>query len=105
MDDAKFFEILDSGNYLLEELASFGFLESLLLDYVIKQLTLGNVLSDQIQLLWSLDDLVQLNYIWVPGQLQYFDLSRHALDIDILDDFMLLQYLNSYFFSGDVVDS
>lgn len=35
---------------------------------------------------------------------QYFDLSRHPLYIHILDDLVLLQYFNSYFFSCDVMD-
>ena len=98
-------EVFNSRNNLLEELACFAFLEALMLYDVVKQFTPWNILSNEVQLPWRLYDLIQLNNIWMSGQLQYFYFSGNPLYINIFHYLVFLEDLNSHFFACEIVRS
>ena len=50
VDDPKFMDVLDAGEYLSVELASFFFLEFSVLHDVLEKLTAGAIFHDQIQI-------------------------------------------------------
>ena len=77
-------EILYPRYYLLEELACKRFIELLMLDYVVEQLTAWHVLHDQVELSRSFDDLIQLHDVRVSGHLEDFNFSSDPLYINIL---------------------
>ena len=58
MDDVKFMKVLDSCDYLMEELEGLRLFDSLILDDIIEKFTSVSILHDQVQLLWSLNDLI-----------------------------------------------
>ena len=103
MHNAQLLQILNTRYDLLEELACLCLFQTLLFDDVIEQFALGYVFCDEVELLRRLNNLIKLNDIWMSGQLEDLDLSRDALDIDVLDDFVFLENLNSYFFTSDIV--
>ena len=74
----------------MKELARLLLLYALMLDDVVEQLAARRILHDQVEFLVCLDDLVQLNYMGMPDELQDVDFARHALDIGYVDDTLLL---------------
>ena len=65
-----------------------------MLDNVIEQLTARSVLHDQVELARCLNDLVELDDVGVPDELQDVDLSGHPLNIGHICDPLLLQDLD-----------
>lgn len=84
MHDAELVQVFNTTNYLLEKPTCFHFLELLLLNDIVKELTTADVLHDQKQLLGCLDDFKKLNNIGVSYHLQDVDLPRYSLHIRIL---------------------
>ena len=62
MNYIKLVEVFYAGNDLMEELAGFGFLHSLVGDDVLEELASTGVLHDQIQLLRSFNYLIEETY-------------------------------------------
>jgi hypothetical protein len=75
------------------------------LDDVVKELPTWYVLSDEVELPGCLDDLVELNDIWMTCQFKNFNLPCHSLHINLFNNFVFFQDFNSYFFSSQVVSS
>ena len=92
-------DVFDPSDNLLEELASLGLLQFLLLDDVVKKLTSADKLHDQEELFRGLDDFKELDDIRVPDKLQNIDFSGDALDIGIASDLTLLQYFDGYLYT------
>ena len=99
MHNSKLVEILNATDDLLEELASLGLLQFLLLDDVVEKLTSADKLHDQEELFRGLDDFKELDDIGVPDKLQNIDFSGDALDIGIAGDLTLLQYFDGYLYT------
>ena len=99
MHNSKLVEILNATDDLLEELASLGLLQFLLLDDVVEKLTSADKLHDQEELFRGLDDFKELDDIGVPDKLQNIDFSGDALDISIAGDLTLLQYFDGYLYT------
>jgi len=89
--DLVLVEILDAREHLLKVAASVLLLEALPLDYVVKQLSSVSVLHNEEELPVGFDDLIELNDVGVPNYLQNLDLSRHALNVCLVRDLVLLQ--------------
>ena len=66
MNYAKLMEVLDSRDDLLVKLASLRFFQALVLDDVVEELSAWDILSDKVELLWRLNDFVELNNVGVP---------------------------------------
>jgi len=93
--------VLNSRDDLLIELASLSLVEFDVLHDVVEELTARGVLHDEVELLRSLYDLVQLDDVRMADQLQDVDLSRHSLNVrDICDSFLLKDF-NGYLFAGE----
>lgn len=71
---------------------------------MVEQLSSPTKLHDQEEVLGGLNDLVELDEVGVPHQLQNVDLPRHPLDIGDICDLFLLQHFDGDFFVGGLVD-
>jgi len=69
MDDVELVEVLDTSDYLVEELDGLRFFDPLVLDDVIEKLSPTCILHDQVQLFRRLDDFIKLDDVWVPDHL------------------------------------
>ena len=74
-------KVFNPANNLLEELASFLFLQFLLFYDVIKQLASANILHDKKELLGSLNNFEELNNVWVSDQFENVNLASHSLNV------------------------
>lgn len=101
MHNVKLVDVLDSGDYLLKVLARLILIDSCLLDNVVEELSAICVLHNQVQLLWSLNDFIKLNYIRMSNQLQYMDLPRYPFDVGNVGDSLFLEDFNSDLVSGE----
>lgn len=106
----EFVDILNAGYKLLEQLTSLFLGEPtlasvlpLLIDNIVKQLAVLDVLHNQKQVLGRLDDLVELDDVGVPYELQDVDLPGHPLDIRDVDDSRLLQDLDGHWLAREAV--
>lgn len=77
--------------------------ESLPVDYVFKQFTSPCILHHEIQLSLGFDDLVQLDHMGVPHNLQNVDFACNPLNVTHVSYLVLLEYLHSDFFSRKCV--
>lgn len=81
MDDVELVYVVYPRNDLLEELASFFFLQSGVGNDVVEQLSSTCVLHYQIQLLGSFDNLIKLDDVRMPDELKDMDLSSHSFHV------------------------
>ena len=105
MDDAELMQVLDASDELPEELAGLMLLQPFLFHYHLEELPLGHVFHDQEKLLWSLDDLVELDDVGMPDLLQDVDFASDSLDIGHVGNATLLQHLHSHALASDRVDA
>ena len=95
--------ILNSGHDLLKELAGFLLGYTRLLDDVVEEFATAGKFHDQVELARSLNDLVELNDIGVPDQLENVDLTRDSFDISHVTNSILLQNLDRNTFLSQLV--
>ena len=57
MHNVEFVQVLNTSYDLVQELAGLRLFDPLVLHNVVKELSAAGILHDQVQLLWSLDDL------------------------------------------------
>ena len=103
MYNIKRVNILNSSHDLLKELAGFLLGYTRLLDDVVEEFTTACKLHDQVELARSLNDLVKLNDIGMPDQLENVDLARDSFDISHVTNSILLQNLDRNTFLGQLV--
>ena len=103
MYNIKRVNILNSSHDLLKELAGFLLGYTRLLDDVVEEFTTACKLHDQVELARSLNDLVKLNDIGMPDQLENVDLARNSFDISHVTNSILLQNLDRNTFLGQLV--
>ena len=89
----------------MEKTASLGLFYPLILDNKVEELPATSVLHDQVELLRRLDNLIQLNDVWVSDQLEYVNFSGYSLYIANILNLLFLKDLNSHFLSSQVVIS
>ena len=93
MHNVQFMNILHSCKDLLEKSACFGFFYASVLYYVIKQLALRCIFHNQVQLLRSFNNLIQLNNIGMSNKFKNMNLSWNPLHIcDILNSLLLKDF-------------
>ena len=76
-----------------------------MLDDIIEELASWYIFCNQVQLARGLNDFIQLDDVWVAGQLEDLDLSSHSFNVHIFHNFVLFKDLHSHFFSSEVVCS
>ena len=105
MDDVELVEVLNSSDDLMKELESLRLFYSLVLDDVIEELSSISILHDQVKLLWRLNDLIQLDNIWVADHLKNVDFTSDSLDIVHVLYLIFLQNFDSDSFIGQLVNA
>ena len=103
MDYVQLMDILNTSQYLLEKFASFLLLEASVRDDIVKELSPRGIFHDQVELLWSLNNLIELDYVGVTYQLKNMNLSGNSLDIRHICYSVFLEDFNGYLLSGDVM--
>ena len=91
MHNAQFVQILHSRQNLLQKLSGGRLRKLALLDDVVEQLAAFTILHDHVELLRGLNNFVEVDDVWVPDQLEYVDLARHALYVRDFCDPLLFQ--------------
>lgn len=94
--DAALVDVLDAGDELLVHAAGRLLVEALMRHNIIEELTVLTILHDEEKLTFSFNDFKQLDYIRVPHLLQDLDLPRYPLDVLLVLDSRLLEYLNGH---------
>ena len=84
----------------MEELAGLVLFEPFVLDNIVEELAILHVLHDQEQLLGGFDDLVQLDQVGMPDELEDMDLPEHSLSVGDIVYLAFLQDLYGYIFVG-----
>ena len=88
-------DVVDTCQHLLKILAGSFLSELLILDNQVKELSSTGKLHHEVQVFVCLDDLVDLNHIWMVKLFEYLDLSTDPLNILLVFDFRFLQDFNS----------
>lgn len=96
MDDIQPMNILYPADQLMKHFARLLLTDSFILDYIVEQLAVLDVLHHEEQLLGCFDNLVELDDIGMPNELQNVYLSRHALHICNVHYLILFQDLYGY---------
>lgn len=60
-------------------------------DNIVEELTSIAVLHDHVELLFGLDDFIELNDVWMPDLFQDFDFSRNPLHILLIVNFIFFE--------------
>lgn len=103
--DGVLVKVDDARDDLTEELACLRLGEPLLLDDVVEQLAALSVLHDKVERLRSLDDLIQLDYVRMFDEFKNLDLASHSLDIALVDDAVLLEYLDGHLLTRKLMNT
>ena len=96
-------KVLNPCNDLMQEPTRLFFLNPLVFNNVLKQLSASCILHYQVQLFWSFNYLVQLNNIWMPDHLQDVNLSSYSFYIVYVDNFVFLQDFDCDFLTCEIV--
>ena len=91
-------DVLDSTDKLLVNADGSLLMKSLMLNNIVEKFTIDTVLHNEVQLCLCLNDLVQLNHIWMSDFLEYFDLSRDAIYVFPVFNACLFKYFNRHVF-------
>lgn len=94
-------KILNPVNKFIEHTTSFIFIDSLIFDYIIKQLSIFHKLHHKKQLFGSLYDLIKLYETRVTNKFENMDLSGYSFDVCNITEFFLLKKFNSNFLFGE----
>lgn len=94
--DLILMEILNPGEDLLKVATGILLLEALALHYVVEELAPVGVLHYEKELPVCFNDLIELDDVWVSNYLQNLDLSRHALNVCLVRDLVLLQNFDGH---------
>lgn len=78
--------ILDPRDKLREEFTGLAFFDSGILDDVVEELSSVRIFHDQIKLLMSLDDFIELNDARMSHEFENVNLAGHTLDISYIFD-------------------
>lgn len=105
MADAVLMQMLDTFYDLVEEVGGYVVVHSIVLHYVVEELACVGVFHNKVEVGLSFDYLIQLNHSGVSDFLQDLDLPCNPIDVHLVLDLVLLQYLDGYLFIRDRVDS
>jgi len=89
-------QVLNAADNLLEKLAGFFFFQFLLLHDVVEKLASADVLHNQKELLWRLNDFKELDDVGVPYQFENVDFTGDSEDVSILGDLPFFKDLHCH---------
>ena len=101
--DAALVYIFNARYQLQVELASLLLRQPRMPHNIIKQLAATAVLHDHIEFFFGFNYFVELNDIGVPHLLQNLDLPRNPLNILLIINFVLLEYLDGHLLASQRV--
>jgi hypothetical protein len=96
VNDAQLMQVLNAAYDLLEETASFNFLELLFLNDVVKKFSSADILHDQKELLGCLDNFEELDDVGVSDHFKDVDLACNPLHVCVFNDLALLEDLDCH---------
>lgn len=96
MTDAALVNILYAGDQLLVHAAGGLLVQALVRHNVVEQLAILTILHDEEKLTFSFNDFKQLDYVRVTNLLQNLYLAANPLDVLLVFDARLLQYLDGH---------
>ena len=105
MYNPKLMQVFDAADNLFKRFACFILVHPLFVDNIVEQLSFFHVVNDQKQVLRCLNNLVQLDDIWVSDKFQNMYLPGHSLHVSYVNDSILFQDFNGHFLSGRHVGS
>ena len=105
MYDVQFVKIFYSSNDLVKEFEGLRLLNTLVLDDVVEELASIRILHDKIELLWRLNDFVQLDDIGMANHLQNMDFSCNSLNIIDILDLVFFENFDRHSFTGELMHS
>lgn len=73
------------------------------LNNIVEELPSAGIFHDKIQLFLSLDNLIELNDLWMPHDLEDVNLAGHSLNVSDVADLALLKDFNCYLLLGEGV--
>lgn len=90
MYNVEFVQILDTCYDLMKESAGLRLFNSLISHNVVKQLSSACILHNQIELLWSLNYLIELNNVGMSNEFEDMNFSCDSLHVTYILDLVLL---------------
>ena len=99
--DPTFVDIFDTRHQLLVHPDCCLLMESLVRDYVVKQLSIGAVLHDKKQFAFSLYYFIQLNNIWMPNFFKDLNLPTDPLNVFLVFNPTLFKNFNGNFLARE----
>ena len=96
MHNVELVDVVNPCYDLLEELGGLLFFQSGLANDVVEKLAAASILHYQIKLFWSLNNLIELDNVWVPDELQDVDFSRYSFHIGDISYSIFFQNLNRH---------
>ena len=103
MHDVQLVKILHSGDDLVKEFEGLRLLNTLVLDDVVEELASIRILHDKIELLWRLNDFVQLDDIGMANHLQNMDFPCNSLNIIDILDLVFFENFDRHSFTGKLM--
>ena len=103
MGDAESVASVHGHEHLPENAARLRLLQAAVRDDELEQLAARDKLGDEVDVSRLLDDLEQVDDVRVLDVLEDLDLARHALDIALVGDAILLEHLDSDPLAGEEV--
>jgi hypothetical protein len=105
MDNVHEVDLIQPCYDLVEEPASLFLWHPATCHNVVEQFTTAAILHDQVELPRSFNDLIQLDHMWMPDELEDMNLASDPLHISYIHDAFLLQYLHSNLLTSENVSS
>ena len=89
----------------MEEFNCHRLFHSVIFNDMVKKLTTTDILHDEVQLFWSLNNFVQLDNIGMPDHLKNMDFSSHSLNVINVLNLVLFQDLDCHFLLSHVMNT
>lgn len=105
MHNIQLVQILNARDDLVEELAGLGLFDPLVFNNEIKELAARSIFHYQIELLGSLNDLVQLDDVGMADHLEDVDFASHSFDVVYVLNLVFLENFDCNFLASQIVDA
>lgn len=97
MANAKFVQVLNARNDLVQKASGFLLPDALVRDNILEEFAAPRVLHNQEKFFFALNDLVELDDDGVSDNLEDVDFSADTVHIRRIHNLVLLEYFNGYF--------
>lgn len=105
MDNIQLVQILNSRSNLMEKFDRLWLFNPVVFHDIIKKFTTAHIFHDQVELLWCLNNFVELNNVRMPDHFEDMDLTRYSFDIVHVLDFIFFKNFYRNLLTGAVMNS